>query len=241
MNTVKALTDVGFDHEEARVYEAALMLGRATITELARKADLKRPSVYNYAESLLRHDLLSREIKGKRRLYVAQNPNKILKSLAVKRAGLEKTLPMMSKMYASSRKKPVVEFFENKQEVKRAYAELSQSLSTLYAIFSVQDFSDAFSFSEIMKLNKGVESLGTKIYDLVESNPVGKKYAKQYKVKNHQIRFLPKDFVITTDTLVTNDTVFLVSFKNMMGIRIQNEDIAEFFKNTFKVMWETRG
>jgi len=240
-DVIKSLSGVGFTIEEAGVYKAALMLGRASVTDLARKSELKRTSVYHYIENLLKYELLSREIQGKRMVYVAQNPEKILKKLNNQRKKLEETLPGLVDLYTSVRKKPRIQFLENKQEIRNAYLEFSDQLSSMRAIISVQDFKTAFSFKEIATFNKNLSDNGTRVYDLVEDNPEGRAYMKSFKIKSHQVRFMPKGFAFTTDTLVTNNTVFIVSFKNMMGIVIENEDIANFFRSTHKLVWDIVG
>lgn len=237
---INTLTDLGFDVEEARVYESVLLLGSATITEIARRANLKRPSVYNYTENLLRQNLLTREICGKRQLYIAHDPNKLLVDLTAKRENLKKNLPALTALYASTRKRPSVTYFENKQEIRQAYNDIAQNIAPIYSIFSVQDFLTIFSHTDLKRLNTEVKANNTPIYDLIEDNKVGQQYLKTNRSNGHKIRTLPKNFTFTTDTLVTNNTVFLVSFKNMMGIKIENQDIADFFRNTFKLIWDTR-
>ena len=52
---ITLLTSIGFNEKTASIYLAALSLGTASIQDIAKKADIKRPTTYNYIQELV-HD-----------------------------------------------------------------------------------------------------------------------------------------------------------------------------------------
>lgn len=237
-DVIPALSKVGFSNEEARVYETTLQLGKASVTEIARKSGLKRTSIYQYVENLLNHNLLSKEIRGKRVIYIPQDPAKIVTQLEQQRIEFMETLPSLTELYSSVRHKPRVQFLENKNELRNAYLEISTQFTPIYTVFSVQDFLSVFSQKDLMLLNSNLEKNETSLYELIEDNPIGRFYMKSFTQGKQQTRLLPKKFSFRTDTIITGNSVLLVSFKNMMGIKIESDDIADFLKNMFLLVWE---
>jgi sugar-specific transcriptional regulator TrmB len=73
--TLKNLLEFGLSDKEARVYLASLALGPAVAQAIAAKAGINRPTAYLMIESLQRRGLMSVMQKGKRRHFVAGNPN----------------------------------------------------------------------------------------------------------------------------------------------------------------------
>lgn len=235
--TEKTLVALGFAEEEARVYIACLALGKASVTDIARKTSLKRTSVYHYIETLLAQELLSKDVVGRRMVYIPQNPERILKDLEKRRTKLREILPTLTQAYTEVRHKPRVEFLENRNEVRRAYFSFGESFVPTYSIFSVASIQVVLSPQEVRELNVSLHERGVDLYDLVAHEPEGKEYLRTYKRGVHRVKLLPKEFQLTTDVLVTGNRVLLVSFRNRMGIIVESDDLAEFFRNMFLFMW----
>ena len=74
----KDLQAVGLQEKEAKVYLAALELGKGTAQQIAIKAELKRPTTYVIMEELMRQGLVSSFYEGKKQYFVAENPERLV-------------------------------------------------------------------------------------------------------------------------------------------------------------------
>ena len=80
---------------------------------------------------------------------------------------------------------------------------------------------------------------GGAIYSLVEKTEIDvedfgrKKYGDFLKRKQ-----LPNGFKFETDLLVVDDTVALISFKNLIAIIIKDKAIADLQRNFINLIWK---
>ncbi|MEK7106984.1 MAG: helix-turn-helix domain-containing protein, partial [Patescibacteria group bacterium] len=61
-----SLSQLGLSGQESAVYLAALELGFSSISDIAKKAGIKRPTTYYIVDELIKKNLVSRAPKGKR-------------------------------------------------------------------------------------------------------------------------------------------------------------------------------
>ncbi len=83
------LRKLGLKEKEARVYLAGLELGLASIQNIARKAEVTRPTAYEIVRTLREKGLFREAQQGKKRLFVANSPEKILNLLRLQKRELE--------------------------------------------------------------------------------------------------------------------------------------------------------
>ena len=67
--------------KKADVYLAVLELGSGTVIEIARKSEIKRTTVYDILLDLEKSGLIYQTTKVNKRLFVAEDPEKLKKKL----------------------------------------------------------------------------------------------------------------------------------------------------------------
>ena len=75
------LNELGFSPKESRVYLAILELGRATVSEIARKSAINRTTGYDILNTLVNKGLVIISGKEPKQEYTAPSPDKILTNL----------------------------------------------------------------------------------------------------------------------------------------------------------------
>ena len=110
MNTKDILINLGFKKHQASIYLACLKLGLATPSEIAKKAGVVRPYFYDLIEDLLKDGLIIQTIKGKRKYFYAESPEKIFQNQQNKLKMIEEFLPQLKSVYNISSTKPRVSF-----------------------------------------------------------------------------------------------------------------------------------
>src|SRR4051812_35603168 len=86
---LKELQDLGLSEKEARVYLAALEIGQATADQLAKQANIKRPTTYVQLESLMKMGLMSTYEEGKKTYFTPESPDTLKKIFESKKREFE--------------------------------------------------------------------------------------------------------------------------------------------------------
>jgi sugar-specific transcriptional regulator TrmB len=240
MNTASTLKRAGLTQKESKVYLASLELGPASISQIAKRARLKRPTVYLVINDLMKRNLIIKIPKGKRLLYHVENPEKITTNLRERLVELEKTVPGLVALYQNSPQKAKVRFYEGREEIKKLFWEAATSGSKNFiCCFSHKSYSRLLTKKENEDLYNFLERKRAKIDDIVEESPGSREYARE-KIRRRigQTKFLPKNFPLKTDCFVWESKVALISYPSQSAVLIEDRDIADTQRNLLKFMWK---
>lgn len=114
------LHSLGFLDSEIKTYTSALEHGPATVIDLTKHTRLSRQATYVVIDQLTKRGLMSSVVRGKKKYYVAEDPEKLL-SYAQRREveikerirDLESVLPELKMKVGGE--KPIVKLFEGKE------------------------------------------------------------------------------------------------------------------------------
>jgi len=236
---VDTVAELGLTKQESAVYLAALETGFSSISDIAKKAGIKRPTTYYIVDELIKKNLISRAPKGKRTFYIAEHPNKLLANIRSQEDKLMSALPLLEALSKSAGNKPRIRFYEGKEGIKTIYNEVFKTHKKLLAIGSMRDILKYFSYAETAEWFKIMSDEGGKIYDLVDDTPETRKYAKaEYRKGHGPLKYLPAGFKMGTDTIISGNKIALISYSSLIGVLIENDEIAQTQKQTFEFMWK---
>ena len=247
MNKIKEeLKAIGLKEKDIEVYLALLTLGKGTISDISRKSGIKRTSVYQHLNVFLEKNLASKTVVKKRVFYRAENPKKMISLLERekqdvenKKTRIEKIIPELNSLYSSSFNKPNIVFYEGKEGIIDAYKQMTDTWQNVYSIFSPKSFFSLFTFEENRDILMALEKREVKLYNLVEKSD---KAIERLKIKeyNHFVKskLLPDNLKFSTDVLVTENKIALISFGSLTAIVIEDKAIADMQRNFIKYIWE---
>ncbi len=89
------LENLGLDQREISIYLALLKLGSASIRDIASQANINRGTTYDTLKGLADKGVVSYFPKGKRRIFSAEPPEKLLDLAEDKRQALDATIEEM--------------------------------------------------------------------------------------------------------------------------------------------------
>ncbi|WP_422139362.1 TrmB family transcriptional regulator [Endozoicomonas sp. ALC020] len=89
------LKQLGLDQKEIKLYLALLKLGTASIRDIAAEADINRGTTYETLKGLAGKGIVSYFPKGKRRVFCAEPPEKLLDLAEEKKQSLEQSIEEM--------------------------------------------------------------------------------------------------------------------------------------------------
>ena len=151
------LQDIGLSEKEAKVYLAALEIGRATADQLAKQAKIVRPTTYVQLESLMKKGLMSTYQEGKKTYFAPESPELLRRlllkqrdDLTAKERDLSSLLPDLLRQFEGAGERPVVRFFPGKEGIKLVREELLTTKDKqIDAIFSYEHLLRIYSQEEL--------------------------------------------------------------------------------------------
>jgi len=232
----ESLKIIGLNEKETAIYLAALELGQETVSHIAKKADIKRPTAYLILDALQKRGLVNAISKGKQTLYGAEEPQKLMGFVAQKERALRNILPYLEAIHNKRIAKPRVRFYEGREGLKRIYEEGFKTKEMRFwgSMESiVKEFRDVvewfISLSHKTKL---------RTYDLLTNTPEDHAFAKRVIRPGYDVRFFPKDLFISTDSMIFENKVSIIAFApEPHGLIIESEDIARSFRSLWELAW----
>lgn len=236
----RELTYLGLSEKEAKVYLAALELGKSPVQKVAEKAGVNRATTYVIIEGLMKKGLMSTYTEGKKQFFCAESPEKLNLlfrdqeiEIKKKQEYLEKILPTI-KSIATTSGKPVVRYYEGKEGM-RAIAEefyITKHKEDARMVYSYDLLLNYFSKEELNEMRQRRKLKGVKVKSIV--NDDFNKLITDAQV----IRVPSKEKNITTDLAIFGDKIRIVTQKgNLVGIIIENKEISHTLKVLFDLAW----
>ena len=121
MDLKQTLGRFGLEGKKADVYLVALQLGSASAQEIAKRAGLKRPTVVEVLEGLVRRGLMSVVTEKRTRMFAVEPPRKLLAQAEEQERQARLVLPSLEALYGKSRSRPSVQFYEGIEGIKTVY------------------------------------------------------------------------------------------------------------------------
>ncbi len=232
------LRSIGLNESEVDVYLSALETGPSQAQSLVKKSGFSRPATYQAIEQLVKKGLMTSVQQGKRFLYAAEPPERLVNygksqvnNLAVKVGEIEQSLDDLRLMQHGER--PAVKFYEGIQGLKAILQDLADTKpdSTL-EIANMDSVRDVFSAEELHSVQRVLVKFKAKGRALMS----GKVTTIRPGV---EARLLPKgEFNFHGDILVYGNKIAMVSFKGkMVGVVIENPVLAETYRALFELAW----
>lgn len=238
------LENIGLGDKEARVYLACLELGPANIQGIVDKSGIKRSTLYEILESLKEKGLMSVTTKGKRKQYVAAEPENLLRTIKEREKLLKEILPELKSINNVGFVKPKITFYEGKEGLRDIYMEALRSstnnadwISPMKSVLETVGVDWMEKYVELkVKKNYWIRSIH--VSDLLIDS-----YRYQdpttFKKTLRDVRFSPKGINIPNAIgIYDNKVAILSSRKEGFGFIIESEDYAQSMRELYKLLWD---
>src|SRR3989339_1834872 len=137
---INQIREAGLEPKEAKIYLAVLELGKATITDVAKKSKVKRTTIYEYLDNLVEMGLVGKTVKGKRIFYIAEDPKKLIYILENKKKKVALALPALQEIFSASFSRPKVRFYEGIEGMRNIYNEMTKTSQIIYGAFGADRY-----------------------------------------------------------------------------------------------------
>jgi sugar-specific transcriptional regulator TrmB len=248
-NILTFLQQLDLSEIEAKLYLNLLKNGPTSVRDLAGTIDIKRTTAYFYIDQLVEKSLVTKLVKGSKKL-VAANPPETLHHLVEKKVEAAKkveaifpsildtlttTIPQ-----ANNKNDAEITYYKGKNGVKKIYEEALKT-NELRSYVNIEEIAEVFPdnfplFDNTLKNNENMKML-----EIVEDSPQARKrIAMSGKRERYMYKFLPKNMKLTAqDIMIYDDKVAIIHFKdNINGVVLKNIDLNSNFTMLFNIIWE---
>ncbi len=244
---LRELQDLGLGEKEAKVYLAALEIGRATADQLAKQAKVLRPTTYVQLENLMKMGLMSTYEEGKKTYFAPESPEALRRvvdgqkeRLRTQEGELARLLPDLTRLFESAGERPVVRFFAGKEGIIAMREESLRDLKkgqTLYVMYAYESLFDHYSKEQIIDFSDRRAEKGIHL-KIIYSRKEGK-LSKDNRGPNTDRGYLPSEsFSLGTDIFIFGDKVAIMALKgHIFGIILESSAIADSMTRIFNLLW----
>jgi len=229
------LQSLGLLDSEVKVYRTSLTLGATTVVDLSKKTQLSRQAVYTAIQNLMERGLMSTIQSGKKRLFTAEDPDRLLEyakrrenELKNQINDLKEVLPELK--LQSGGEKPVVRLYEGKEGVRALIERLSTDKPTEFVeISDLENLYKVISPEELAPIRKAIYKNNPKFRGIYTS-----KSAKK-ETKSERIYLSEKYNDFKSDILVYGDKIALITLEGKMySVIIESPHLA----NTMRILFD---
>ena len=243
MRLENELKQIGLNTKEAKVYLAALELGPTNIQNLTQKSDIKRSTVYEMIKNLKSQGLISEAIKGKRRIFVASEPESLKQSIKNKERILKEILPQLKSISNVGFVKPKIRYYDGRDGLREIYLEALEAknkkadwVSPIKSVMDTvgEDFLEKYIETK-KKMNYWIRSI-----HITEQKVETYKYLdpRTFEETLRNVRFTPKGINIPNAIAIwDNKAAIISSRKEGFGFIIESDDYVQSMKTFYELLW----
>ncbi len=231
------LTQLGFGKREAKVYVALLEYGELCVSDVARKTKIHRVALYALLPQLKERGVVSIIVRGRRKFYVAENPEKLEVLFLQQQRHFEKNLKKLKKMYSRKKKRPVIKFREGQRGINDTYLDIVATLpkdATFYRYSSRKEHSINPDFTPEYFRRRDAKRLQRFAI-------VGEEKGRTKRKKlDRALKIIPKKQDLFDDDvsqIIYGDKVAFIDYENKISFIIESEKIATFQRKLFKMLY----
>lgn len=241
-NITPVLQSLGFLDSEIKTYLAALEHGPGTVLDLTKKTHFSRQATYVVIESLTKRGLMSSLLRGKKKYFVAEDPEKLLAyaerretDIKEKVGDLKRALPEL-KLKASG-DRPVIKLYEGKEGALTVLNDIGiMRQGNNPEVYEMEDSDLFFRFiqhEDILPVLQKLKRINTHVTGLYYGSPRG-------KTLNSTRYYLPEDIkgLRSTITVYGNKIAIHTFTGKMHSIIIESQAVVDTLKILFQLAFK---
>jgi len=238
MEIPRILENLGFTKIQADIYITLLTLGNANLETISRKIKKNKKKVYIDLQKLIEKQFITLYTDNNVLYFKPIKPSKLIEDFELKVEKAKIALPELLALDNSNIVKPHITYYEGKEGIINA---MEDSLTAQGDILCWADISLAHkTLEEYYPLYiKKKNILNLFVRGIFTDDKKSKEFQKKEKLEKREIRLIPKEnFPFKNEINIYNDTVSIISHKELIAIIIKSKDIADTQRSIFKFGWE---
>ncbi len=238
------LRDIGLSPNEARVYEAMLKTGEASVQTISLESKVHRRNVYDSLSKLSDRGLVSQVFIRGEKNFRATSPRRLMELLKEKQMKVSRALPDMISKYENRREKEEAFMYMGIEGFKNYLQDILDAGETVYFIGAKAFWLDPRLEHFIIRFQRERKRLGIKFMHLFDHEVKSKKPGI-LKLVGKPYRFLPPEYSSQTAVDIFGDRV--VTFVGVrpgmlpeepMQFVMKSRRLADGYRRFFQFMWD---
>ncbi|MBI5392253.1 hypothetical protein HZA96_00140 [Candidatus Woesearchaeota archaeon] len=238
------LHDIGLSQNEAKIYEALLHAGEASVQTISLKAKVHRRNVYDSVQKLLEKGLASEVFIRGEKNYRAIHPQRLLEMIKEKESRIKQALPQMQGIYEQLEEKEEAYIYRGIEGFKNYLHLILQQKETVYFIGAKALWLDSRLKHYLPHFDKERKKLGIKFMHLFDYE-VKEQKSEIMKLVGKPYKFMPKQYSSPTCVDIFGD--YVVTFIGVKPGQLPEEPIqfvmksrrlADGYRTFFQCMWD---
>lgn len=243
MSLIKNLKQFGLEEKEAKVYLAALELGPVSIQNITKKSNIKRSTVYEMIKNLKSSGLMSESCIGKRKIYIASEPERLKKNIREKERLLDSILPELQSFNNVKNEKPKITYYEGREGLRKIFNLALETITKKVDWISpikpiIETVGERFLEEHIEKRAKekywvrSIQITDQQVDTYKYLNPIT--FDKTYR----RVKFAPPGMDIpNVFGIWDNKVAILGTRKEGFGIIIESRDLVRTMRTFYDLLW----
>jgi len=236
---------LGLSEYQAKIYFAGLYFDQATITEIAKKANISRTAAYEPMEGLLGLGIMSVNKIGKRKYYSSIDPKNLAHIHEQRKMLLDESIADITQMIRSSKADISARYFPGVRGMQTAGdIFLDESKSKLWKTFEQPEYTLQFSGAKYTE-NYIKKRLKKKIFGRViipanvKSGFIKKHIAQDKQELRKTILVSAITYPLESSIAICDDMVLIIAAKKEpITLLIKNEEIAKSLSSIHDMIWD---
>jgi sugar-specific transcriptional regulator TrmB len=243
MHLRAVIEQLGYSPQEVTVYLAALELGGSTITEIAAKSKLPRTTVNLIIRSLQKRGLMNAYLKQRRKIWAAENPEKLMITLKENEAALKIVLPELQSLRHDTGVKPTVRTYGGAEQIKQIMNDILESKHHVSAMLPWDDWNDTLGKSYLEDFTETRYRHYLRLRLLTSKSKTSTALKQKDSQELRITQFLPESISIPNANFIYDNKVAIISLnkKRPVGVLIEDEDIHHTMEVLFESLWRQSG
>lgn len=237
------LSSLGLNHSEITVYLFLLENGISTPPIVSQGTKIARTNCYHILNELKNRDLIAEQKLGKRKVYLAHDPESLLRGLERKREIVSQILPDLRGLFTTQKNKPKIRFFDGIDQIKEIY-QMSLTSKEILGFTSMDKFLEfSGDFGESYMRQAGEREIVFKDVLSASSRNQGAEKIKNILGGYYDYRILSAEYKqFPTDMLIWDDNIALLTLNEpVFGTILNSKTLSNTFKIIHDVMWRATG
>jgi len=242
MNNVMEIVEYfGFSDKESKVYLAALRLGEATISVLAEESKVKRTTIYDILDNLIKKTALITVKRGKQTIYIPTPPRHLLQLARRSLDRVEDNIDKLESHHYSKFKKPSIYFLYGVSGFKQIWNMIISKETKEYKIITDGHLFDEYITQKYLleEIIEKKKKFKIKSKQLITDSALSKNIIARDEVEQRKTKILPPDTQINYTTVITKNFVAFMSqpHDNFLFV-VESSSFAKSQEQIFEVMWD---